>query len=925
MNYLAWIGIVAWMFAAEGLALGTLGEKPRHVAVITGHWVNADPLFPQDAALAQDETDSQKLTRLYRTGQFREVASLAERLISETVSTTASENWLELKAQAELAVGDYDAAKITIDTGLERLPYSLRLRWLGAEVYRYHDLTAESQRLLVELNDQWTRNGWRYRTAEDQIVVAEYRLSTGADAKEILQNLLQPLKQRFPEDGQVDAAIARLALGKNDFAMAAENFQRAVDRNPSHPDYWFGLAQAYLPSDSEKTEAAMTSALAVDENYVPALLSMAEMAMHAEQYTETRSLIDRVLAINPSQPRAHATLAVLAHLNNDPLAESESRSRALAHWSGNPDVDHWIGLKLSQKYRFEDGATYQRRALVYDANYLPAKMQLAHDLLRLGQDLEGWKLAEQVFDRDQYNVVAHNLVTLRDRLSQFRTLSVDGFVVRMDAREADLYGQQVLELLRQAKSTLVEKYQATLAEPIIIEIFPKQQDFAIRTFGLPGGEGFLGVCFGRVITMNSPAALGSTRVSWQSVLWHEFCHVVTLQKTQNKMPRWLSEGISVWEERAADVSWGQSLDPQFREMLLGSDLVPISQLSGAFLKPASPMHLQFAYYQSSLAVQFLVERYGQDQLIRLLDDLATGVPINEALSKTMAPLAELDRDFLQFAKKVGQSFGEAWDWAEPDLPATATAQQWHNWNSENPQRIQGLLNEAEALMRESQWQSAAEIWSRIVTECPDGLNHAWLQLSQCYRELDRAADERQTLTQYCQRVSDDVVAVERLISLATAAADWPAVQKYADRWIAVQPLIATPYRHLAASSKFLGQLPQRQKALEALIAMAPVDVANLHFELAQVYREQGRIVEAKRAVLRTLEQAPRFMAAHELLKALVDAEVKATGPDSNQIPDSAGPAKHAPVEQDVPREPTLVLDRYPFQSWPQQMNQQERR
>ena len=34
----------------------------------------------------------------------------------------------------------------------------------------------------------------------------------------------------------------------------------------------------------------------------------------------------------------------------------------------------------------------------------------------------------------------------------------DGFVVRMDTREADLYGQRVLALLRRARKTLCEKY-----------------------------------------------------------------------------------------------------------------------------------------------------------------------------------------------------------------------------------------------------------------------------------------------------------------------------------------------------------------------------------------------------------------------------------------------------------------------------------
>ena len=93
-------------------------------------------------------------------------------------------------------------------------------------------------------------------------------------------------------------------------------------------------------------------------------------------------------------------------------------------------------------------------------------------------------------------------------------------------------------------------------------MFPQQQDFAIRTFGLPGGAGFLGVCFGTVITANSPASQGASPTCWEATLWHEFCHVVTLNKTNNKMPRWLSEGISVYEERQADKTWGQTMTPQ---------------------------------------------------------------------------------------------------------------------------------------------------------------------------------------------------------------------------------------------------------------------------------------------------------------------------------------------------------------------------
>ena len=324
--------------------------------------------------------------------------------------------------------------------------------------------------------------------------------------------------------------------------------------------------------------------------------------------------------------------AVLAHLQSDAEQVEVCRQAALQRWPANPQVDYLIGKKLSQKYRFASGADCQRQALEFDPKYLPAKIQLAQDLLRLGDEERGWPLAEEVNKQDGYNIVAHNLVALQDSMRKFRTLEGDGFLLRMDENEAAIYGRRVLELLARARQTLCAKYDVQIDEPVIVEMFPRQQDFAIRTFGLPGGAGFLGVCFGRVITANSPASQGETPANWEATLWHEFCHVVTLHKTHNKMPRWLSEGISVYEERQADPTWGQTINPHYREMMLGDDLTPVSQLSGAFLHPPTPRHLQFAYYESSLVVEYLAEKYGLETLKRILVDLGAGMPINDSLA-----------------------------------------------------------------------------------------------------------------------------------------------------------------------------------------------------------------------------------------------------------------------------------------------------
>ena len=96
----------------------------------------------------------------------------------------------------------------------------------------------------------------------------------------------------------------------------------------------------------------------------------------------------------------------------------------------------------------------------------------------------------------------------------------------MEKTEAVIYGPRVLDLLTRARRTLGEKYGVEVKRPTIVEIFTQQKDFGVRTFGMPENPGYLGVCFGRVVTANSPAT-NSHPVNWEAVLWHEFCHTVT--------------------------------------------------------------------------------------------------------------------------------------------------------------------------------------------------------------------------------------------------------------------------------------------------------------------------------------------------------------------------------------------------------------
>ncbi len=551
-------------------------------------------------------------------------AAVIKQATSELKDAPANTEWTMLLVRALLAVGKNAEADRVMKEALVRDARSIRLRWLAREVALANGRPEEAIGRPNEIRRMVSDSPWMYRAPADLVVFGRAALSLSADPKDVLDKVFSTAQKAEPKLRDVYLARGDLALEKHDFALAAKIFEEGLKQLPEDPDLLYGRGRAYADGSREVALGAFNAALKHNAKHVPTLLQFVDHHIDAEAYAEAESKIELVLDVNPVQPDAWAYRAVIAHLKNDLIGEKFARDRALSSWPRNPRVDYLIGEKLSAKYRFAEGAAYQRRAREFDPDYLPAKAQLASDLLRLGEETEGWALAQAVHEKDEYDVEAFNLVTLRDTMAKYAALTNDDFVVRMAAPEVAVYGPRVMALLRRAKQVLVEKYGVELAKPTYVEIFADERDFAVRTFGLPDVAGFLGVCFGRVVTANSPASRSSP-TNWESVLWHEFCHVVTLQMTKNKMPRWLSEGISVFEERQADPSCVKRIDPRYREMILVEDLVPVGKLSAAFLAPKSPRHLQFAYLQSSLVVEFIIGRYGIEKLRSVLTDLRDGV------------------------------------------------------------------------------------------------------------------------------------------------------------------------------------------------------------------------------------------------------------------------------------------------------------
>jgi len=844
------------------------------------------------STLAADLPDAR--TQLL-TGDYPGCISLARQALKENEN---DEDWSILLCQALLSTGQYPEARSAITNSLAAHRQNIRLCWQAREAFLANGQVQAARQMLDTIGRIVWRHPSDFSDADELVISGKTLLLMGVDPKRVLDRIFDAALKSNPKLRDVFLAAGQLALDKHDFALAAKKFQEGLAQVPDDPDLLFGLAQAYAPNNAALMISSLESALERNSNHVGCLLLLVDHNIDAEDYSEAGKLLERIERVNPWNPDAWAYRAVLAELQNQPEGEQTAREKALKFWPNNPRVEHLIGLKLSQNYRFEEGASHQRQALAFDPDYLPAKAQLAQDLLRLGQETEGWKLADEVQKQDAYDVESYNLTTLHDTMGKFSTLTNQDFVLRMNSEEAAIYGARVLKLLDQARTNLCSKYGFETARPTIVEVFHEQKDFAVRTFGMPGNPGYLGVCFGNLITANGPAAQFDHPVNWQAVLWHEFCHVVTLQLTRNKMPRWLSEGISVFEEAQANPAWGQRMTPEYREMVLGGELTPIAELSGAFLAPPSPVYLQFAYYESSLVVEFIVQRFGLESMKAILHDLGQGVEINQAIEHHTIAIARLEKDFAGFARERAESLAPGLDFQKPaaaqgfvalgDSPAGTNGagptlprrpsrrgrsrspspgqEALATWAATHPTNYYALTEQARKLIAQKEFQAAKIPLEKLNELYPGetGADSGPALPGIRYRELGETNAEKELLVRVARQDDEAITSYQRLMEMAASDQNWSNVLQNTERYLAVNPLRPLPYHFLAQASDHLGRPADGIAAYRALLQLTPPDPADVHFQLAQLLFRVGDL-QARRQVLQALEEAPRYQAALQLL------------------------------------------------------------
>ena len=712
----------------------------------------------------------------------------------------------------------------------------------------------------------------------DLMAVADAVRRLGVRDPQLFHDAVKALDEAIKGDrGMVDgapaAAEARLRLGelfleKYNSTEAQSLFREVLATNPRHPVALLGMARAKNFDGSDEALTLVGQSLEVNPHLVAARVFSAQLMLDLERFADARAQIDRALEVNPASLDALSTAAAEAWLRGDERGFEALRDRILGHSPGYAALYEQVAEMAVRQRRYAGAVDLAAEAVRIDSSAWSAYGVLGLNQLRTGRVEDARRNLDISFAGDPFNVWIKNTLDLLDTFGQYRTLRTPRFELVLHESEADLIGPRLAELAEEAYDSLARRYGVEPPTPVRVEVFPRAADFSVRTVGL-AGFGALGVSFGSVLAINSPAALDRGQFNWGSTFWHELAHAVTLAASRHRVPRWLTEGLSVLEERRARPGWGDDLTPEFVAAYENGDLLPVSSLNNGFVRPKFPMQIPLSYYQASLVAEMIEETRGFDAIRRMLAGYRDGQSEAEVFRAVLGEAPEaLDRTFDTWLKRrIGARIEAVNVQQQAGEPLSAPLTVVLEAGEPPAGDFFRQMGKAKALLAEGKNEEARPYLERARTLFPEyvGPENAYLRLAEVHEAAGRlreAADQLAELTRRSDRNYDANLELARLLE---QLGDTRGAAAALERATFISPYEPALFERLAQLHTRNSDWAAVVRDRRALLATKPADLADAHYQLALAWFNAGDAAAARSAVLRSLEIAPNFERAQELL------------------------------------------------------------
>jgi tetratricopeptide (TPR) repeat protein len=340
------------------------------------------------------------------------------------------------------------------------------------------------------------------------------------------------------------------------------------------------------------------------------------------------------------------------------------------------------------------------------------------------------------------------------------------------------------------------------------------------------------------------------------------------------VPRWLTEGISVYEEKLARPDWARGMDMQFASMLNRDETLKLKDLNSAF---TDPRKISLAYFQASLLVEHLVATFGDAGLHKLLRAYGQGLDTDAALKSALnSDLDSLQGGFDQTLDRMFGKLRQALQLPGKDEDLTKMPlETLRAYAAEHQGSYPAHVVLGTALRKANQIDEAVAAFERAaelvpIATGPDSPNGQLADIAMQRKDSARAIAAWRALLTWD---FDNVELARKLAALMrdSGVTDAASLQPVYQRIVAVDPFDAEAHATLGRLSMQANQPELAIREFKAVVALGPVDQAAAYTDLAESYFKSGKRADARKQTLAALEIAPSYERAQDLLLKLSES------------------------------------------------------
>jgi len=323
------------------------------------------------------------------------------------------------------------------------------------------------------------------------------------------------------------------------------------------------------------------------------------------EYQDARDSFEEAVRINDASPDGHFGLGMANfHLREDSDAE-KAFTRVIEIRPRDSEPYKMLGELYYRMDDFEQARRSWEKAVALE----PANAGLRARLERIKREHK----TERDFNRD----VTSN------------------FLVKYEGREKISAGRIVLAILEDAYGDVGKELSYYPSHEIQVILYSNKQFQDVTR----APDWSAGIYDGKIrmpiggIEKETPAL--------RRILYHEYTHAVVRAITP-RVPSWLNEGLAMHFEGRV-LSAGN--EKEFRQIAQAGKLPALSKLEGSFVGLRGDQ-VRYAYLFSLSAVRFMIDRYGLYRATTILEELAKGASVGDAVSTgLLISYEEFDRQW----------------------------------------------------------------------------------------------------------------------------------------------------------------------------------------------------------------------------------------------------------------------------------------